>query len=110
MIEKYTPRIRDRNAKYPEDVREDAGDDERHRQREPEVLEAVPEPRKLLPVEEHHEIGELALVDAFPGDGAHEVHAHRVATEREKDAVTQAEDPREAPDQVHGQRDDRVAG
>ena len=42
-------------------------------------------------------------------DLAHQVHAHRVAAEREEDAVAEREDAGVAPDQVHRQRADRVA-
>ena len=69
----------------------------------------APVPGILLPVEEHHEVGQVALVDAVAADRAHQVHAHRVAAEREEQAVAERQDAGVAPDQVHRERDDRVA-
>ena len=66
-------------------------------------------PGQRLPVEEHHEIGQLALVVAVAADLAHQVHAHGIAAEREEQAVAQRQDAGVAPDQVHRQRADRVA-
>ena len=42
-------------------------------------------------------------------DLAHQVHADRIAAEREEQAVAEREDAGVAPDQVHRDRDDRVA-
>jgi hypothetical protein len=61
-----------------------------HQRREPEHVEAVPVPRQLRIVQEHHEVGQDRIaVDAAIADLAHQVHAHRVATEREEGAVTE---------------------
>src|SRR3989344_3073020 len=65
-------------------------------------------PGQLLPVEEHHEVGQVALVVAVAADLAHEVHAHHIATQSEEQAVAQAQDAGVAPDQVHGERADGV--
>jgi hypothetical protein len=86
--------------------RDEAGDGERHRDRERKALEAVPVPGQLLPVEEHHEVGERAAVDAFARDGPHQVHPHPVAAEREEQPVPEAQDPGVAPDQIHRQGGD----
>ena len=42
-------------------------------------------------------------------DLAHEVHAHRVAAEREEESVAERQDARVAPREVERERDDRVA-
>ena len=42
-------------------------------------------------------------------DLAHQVHAHRIAAQREEQAVAERQDAGVAPDQVHRQRTDRVA-
>ncbi len=44
-------------------------------------------------------------VDAAVADLAHQVHAHRVAAEREERAMAEREDPGVAPDQVERQRE-----
>ena len=49
------------------------------------------------------------MIDAVAPDRAHQVHAHRVAAEREEQAVAEAQDAGVAPDQVHRERDHRVA-
>ena len=48
-------------------------------------------------------------VDAARADLAHQVHAHRVAAEREERAVAEREDAAIAPHQVERQRQQRVA-
>ena len=53
--------------------------------------------------------GRSLWYDAVAADLAHQVHAHRVAAEREEQAVAERQDAGVAPDQVHRQRDDRVA-
>ena len=53
--------------------------------------------------------GRSLWYDAFAADRAHQVHAHRVAAEREEEAVPERQDAGVAPDQIHGERDDRVA-
>ena len=74
------------------------------------MIEAPPEPGQFLVLQEHHEIGQRRIaVDAAGADLAHQVHAHAVAAEREERAVTEAQDPGVAPDQIEAQRQDRVA-
>src|SRR5690606_34335771 len=83
---------------------------EHHEHREPEHVEAVPVPRQLLPVQEHHEVGQLGMaVYAARADLAHQVHAHRVAAEREERAVTEAQYAGVAPDQIERDREQRIA-
>ena len=74
-----------------------------------EAVAEGPVPGQRLPVEEDHEVRQVALVVAVAADLAHEVHAHRVAAEREEDAVAERQDAGVAPDQVHRQRRDGVA-
>jgi hypothetical protein len=66
-------------------------------------------PGQRLPVEEDHEVRQVALVVAVTADLAHQVHTHDVAAEREEQAVAQTQDAGVAPDQVHGQRTNGVA-
>jgi hypothetical protein len=40
-----------------EDKSQEAWNEERHEQREVEIVKTQPEPGQLLPIEEHHEIG-----------------------------------------------------
>ena len=88
MIEKYTPRMRERNARKPNTQREQRRHEQHgQRTREPEVVEGLPEPGQLLPVEKHHEVGQLAAIHALLADRAHQVHAHGVAAEREEDGL-----------------------
>ncbi|KAG1250815.1 hypothetical protein G6F65_018588 [Rhizopus arrhizus] len=75
----------------------------------PEVLGEGPVPGVALPVQEHHEVGQVALVDAVAADGAHQVHAVRIAAQREEQAVAQRQDAGVAPHQVQRQRSHRVA-
>ena len=48
-------------------------------------------------------------VDAARADLAHQIHAHRIAAEREEGAVAEREDAAIAPDQIERQRQQRVA-
>ena len=73
------------------------------------MLGAVPVPRQLLPVEEHHEVGHVRAILPVRADLAHQVHAHRVSAQREEEPVAQAEDAGVAPDQIHGERHGGVA-
>ncbi|MNT56085.1 hypothetical protein D3C72_1933650 [compost metagenome] len=73
------------------------------------MIGAVPEPRQLLPVEEHHEVRQLALVHSLAPDRTHQVHAHGIAAEREEQAVAQAQDAAVAPHQVQRDRCQRKA-
>jgi hypothetical protein len=74
------------------------------------MIEAVPEPRQRLPVQEDHEVGQHRIaVDAARPDLPHQVHAHRVAAEREEGGVAEAEDAAVAPDGVDGERQHGVA-
>ena len=81
-----------------------------HQDREPEVVEAVPEPRQLGPVEKHHEVGQHRMaVDATRADLAHQIHAHRVAAQREERGMPEAQNAAVAPDEIDGERQRRVA-
>ena len=74
------------------------------------MVEAVPVPGQLLPIQEHHEVRQQRLaVDAARADLAHQVHAHGVAAEGEEGAVAEAQDAGIAPDQIEAQRQERVA-
>ncbi len=54
--------------------------------------------------------GNIAIaVHAAGADLAHQVHAHRVAAQREERGMTERQDAREAPDQIDGQRQHREA-
>jgi hypothetical protein len=64
---------------------------------------------QYLPVEEDHEVGQIALVDAVAADLPHQVHAERVAAECEEQPLAERQDAGVAPDQVHRERHDRVA-
>src|SRR5690606_27221865 len=77
---------------------------------EPKIVKAVPEPGKLLPVEEHHEIGKLASIDAARSYRTHEIHPHCVAAQGEEDAMAKAEDPCEAPHELDSKSDHGEAG
>jgi len=75
----------------------EAAENERERRRhehdvrhgKPEMVEAVPEPRQPLPVQKDHEIRqEWIPVDASRPDLAHQIHAHRVAAEREEGGMS----------------------
>ena len=109
MIEKYTPLMRERNAKKPNTNASSPGTSTTSGSAYQKMLGAAPVPGIGLPVEEHHEVRQVALVDAVVADRAHQVHAHRVAAEREEQPVAQRQDAGVAPDQVHRQRHDRVA-
>ena len=89
---------------------EHARHQQHHQRRIGEVLEAVPVDRQFRPVQEHHEVrADRIGVDAARADLAHQVHAHRVAAEREERAVAEREDAAIAPDQVDREREQRVA-
>ncbi len=75
-----------------------------------EPVEAPPGDRQRLPVQEHHEIRQDRIgVDAARADLAHQIHAHRVATEREEGAVAERQDAAIAPDEIERDGEDRVA-
>ena len=75
-----------------------------------EMLEAVPVDRQLLPVQEHHEVGQDRIgIDAAGADLPHQIHAHGVAAEREEGAMAERQDAGIAPDQVDRERQQRVA-
>ena len=87
-----------------------AGHSHDHEERVGKVLEAVPEDRKLRPVQEHHEVRQDRVrVDAARADLPHQIHAHGVAAEREERAVAERENAGIAPDQVDRERQQRVA-
>ncbi|MGC4094082.1 MAG: hypothetical protein QM756_40465 [Polyangiaceae bacterium] len=77
-------------------------------QREEEAVHRLPEPGQLLPVEEHHEVGQLAAIDTSFTDGQHQGHAHGVAAHGEEHAMAQAQDAGVTPEQVHGDGHGRV--
>jgi hypothetical protein len=101
------------DARTEGEVAEDESDQRRHdehQQRHPEKAVATdPEPRQFLPVEEDHEIRQIALVTAVTPDLAHQVHAEGVAAEGEEQPMAERENAAVAPDQVHRHGDDRVA-
>jgi hypothetical protein len=92
-----------------EGEREQAGHRHDQHQGPQERVGADPVPGQFLPVEEHHEVRQVALVDAVAADLPHQVHAERVAAEGEEQALSERQDAGVAPDQVHRQRDHRVA-
>ncbi len=105
MIEKYTPVTRDRKANHPNTSASRAGTSTIMSEREREVVEAVPEPGQRLPVQKHHEVGQDGIAVHAPGaDLPHQIHAHRVAAERKKSRVPEAQDAAVSPDQVDRQR------
>ena len=88
-----------------------ARDQNDHQRREPEHVEAVPVPWQFRIVQEHHEIRQDRIaVDAAAADLAHQIHAHRVAAEREERAVAERENAAIAPDQIDRERQNGVAG
>ncbi|EGE57973.1 hypothetical protein RHECNPAF_3500022 [Rhizobium etli CNPAF512] len=92
-----------------EDEGEQARYGEHHQRREPELVEAVPEPGQFLPVQEHHEVGQNRVaVNAARADLAHQIHTHRITAEREEGAVAEREDAAEPPDQIERQRQQRI--
>ena len=63
-----------------------------------------------MPVQEHHEVGQVGVgIDATGADLAHQVHAHRIAAEREERAVAERENAAIAPDEIERQGQERVA-
>ena len=93
-----------------EDEGEDAGGQHDHQRGEPELVEAVPVPGQLLPVQEHHEVRQHRVaIDPARADLAHQIHAHGVAAEGEEGAMAERQDADIAPDQIEGERQERVA-
>ncbi|MEY9268799.1 hypothetical protein ABIF23_008194 [Bradyrhizobium elkanii] len=110
MIDRYTPVTRERKASQPKQKASRPGTREHHQRGKPELVEAVPVPGQLAPVQEHHEVRQdRVAVDAAAADLAHQVHAHRVAAQREERAVAEREDTAIAPDQIDREREDGVA-
>ena len=110
MIERYTPVTRDRNASQPNTNASAPGTSAIISIANQNWSKPQPEPRQLLPVQEHHEVGQHRIaVHAARADLPHQIHAHRVAAEREERRVTEAQDAAEAPDEVDGHRQHRVA-
>src|SRR5260221_2693390 len=101
------------HARTEGEIAEHVGEQARHHDHQhrtpPERAGAPPLPGKLLPVEEHHEVGHRLAVLAIRADLAHQVHAEGVAAEREEQTAAERENPGVAPDQVHRQGDDGVA-
>ena len=74
------------------------------------MIEARPVPGQLRPIQEHHEIGQQRIaVDAARADLAHEIHAHRIAPEREEGAVAERKNAAIAPDEIEADGEERVA-
>ncbi len=93
-----------------EHERQHAGHGQDHEGGEREMIEAVPVPGQLLPVQEHHEIGQDRMgIDAARADLAHQVHAHGVAAEREERAMAERENAAVAPHQIEREREQREA-
>ena len=110
MIERYTPVTRDRNANHPNANASNPGTSTIISSANAEMVEAVPKPRQRLPVEEHHEVGQDGIaVHAPRADLAHQIHAHGVAAERKEGRVPEAQNAAVSPDQIHGQRQQRIA-
>ena len=90
----------------PEEIGKQARHQEHHDGREPELIEAVPVPGQLAPVEEDHEIRKFGIaIDAARADLAHEIHAHGIAAEREESAMAEAQDSAKSPDEIDRQRE-----
>ena len=93
-----------------EGERQQARDEHDHQHGVGEPVEAPPGDRQLLPVQEHHEVGQDRIgVDAARADLAHQIHAHRIAAEREERAVAERQDAAIAPDEIERDGEDRVA-
>ena len=74
-----------------------------HQRREPEHVEAMPEPRQRLPIQEHHEIRQHRIaVHATRADLPHEIHAHGIAAEREERRMPEPQDAAVAPHEIDG--------
>src|SRR5262249_43333760 len=77
---------------------------------EGEMVEAMPIPGKLMPVQKHHEVGQdWIAINTARADLAHEMHAHRVAAERKKRAVTERENAAIAPDEIDRKSEQCIA-
>ena len=88
-----------------ENESEQAGHQHDHESRVGEMLEPIPVDRQLRPIQEHHEVGEHGMrVNSARSDLPHQIHAHRIAAEREERAVAERKNAAVAPDQVNGQR------
>ncbi len=93
-----------------EHQRQQARHQHHHQRRVAEMVEAEPVDRQRMVVEEHHEVRQQRVaIDAARADFAHQVHAHRVAAEREERRVTERQDARVAPHQIDRQCEHRVA-
>jgi hypothetical protein len=76
----------------------------------PEIVEAVPVPRQLLPVQEHHEVRQDRIgIYAARADLAHQVHAHRITAEREERTVAERKNAAIPPDQINRKCQQRKA-
>ena len=100
-----------RSERQPsEHQREQPGHHHHHGHRPPEMAEPGPEPGQLRPVQEHHEIRQQRIaIHPAGADLTHQIHAHRVAAEREERRMAEAENAAEPPDEVDRQRQHRVA-
>ena len=92
-----------------EGERQEPGNQHHHRHRVRKPIESPPGDRQLLPVQEHHEVRQDRVgVDAARPDLPHEIHAHRIAAEREERAMAERQNAAIAPDQIERDGEDRV--
>ncbi len=102
------------DARAEREAAEHVGEQPRHQHHQrraiPEMLSEAPVPGIRLPVEEHHEVRQLAVVDAVARrSGASGTCPSRSRPGRRTAPWPEREDARVAPHQVHRQRHDRVA-
>jgi hypothetical protein len=89
MIEKYTPLDSRAEGEEAEDEGEQPGHEDDQQHLREERIAQRPMPRQFLPVEEHHEVGQVGLVLPLAADLSHQVHAHAVTTECEEQPVAE---------------------
>src|SRR6185437_4889499 len=106
QIDALDPRAEREVAEYEG---EHPGDEHDEQCGVPEVIGEPPVPRIGLPIEKNHEVRQVAVIDAFVTDRAHQVHAHCIAAEREEQSMAKRQDAGVAPDEIHRERDDRIA-
>ena len=64
---------------------------------------------RLLQPKEDQEIRDRLVVLAQVADHPHQIHAHHVAAEREKEGLAEAQQPGVAPEQIHADGQNRIA-
>ena len=64
---------------------------------------------RLLPAEENQEIGNRFVVLAEVANHAHQVHAHHVAAQAEKQGLPETQQTCVAPKHIHADGQNRVA-